>query len=84
MAEPSPLAEGTPMASARKYSSAKTAATPGSEEKVWAITDALRGSMDAGEYKRVFLGIIFHKRFGRFVDEAMAGAPLKAKKQLTC
>lgn len=34
-------------------------ATTGYEAKPWAMADALRGSMDASEYKHVVLGLIF-------------------------
>jgi type I restriction enzyme M protein len=33
----------------------------GSEEKLWAAADKMRGHMDAGEYKHVALGLIFLK-----------------------
>ena len=36
-------------------------ATTGYEAKLWAMADALRGSMDASEYKHVALGLIFLK-----------------------
>ncbi len=31
----------------------------GYEAELWAMADALRGSMDASEYKHVVLGLIF-------------------------
>ena len=31
------------------------------EQKLWAIADILRGSMDANEYKNYILGFIFYK-----------------------
>ncbi len=34
-------------------------ATTGHEAELWAMADALRGSMDAAEYKHVVLGLIF-------------------------
>ena len=36
-------------------------ATTGYEAELWAMADTLRGSMDAGEYKHVVLGLIFLK-----------------------
>jgi hypothetical protein len=38
-----------------------TSATVGYEAQLWHMADALRGSMDAAEYKRVVLGRIFLK-----------------------
>ena len=36
-------------------------ATTGYEAELWQMADALRGSMDAAEYKHVVLGLIFLK-----------------------
>jgi len=44
-----------------KPQSSKNGATLGFEAKLWAAADALRGSMDAAEYKHVVLGLIFLK-----------------------
>ena len=38
-----------------------TAATLGYEAQLWQMADALRGSMDAAEYKHFVLGLIFLK-----------------------
>ncbi|HWS13922.1 MAG TPA: type I restriction-modification system subunit M N-terminal domain-containing protein [Rhodocyclaceae bacterium] len=38
-----------------------TAATLGYEAQLWQMADALRGSMDAAEYKNVCLGLLFLK-----------------------
>jgi HsdM N-terminal domain len=38
-----------------------TAANVGYEAELWQMADALRGSMDAAEYKHVVLGLIFLK-----------------------
>ncbi len=38
-----------------------TGATVGYEAQLWQMADALRGSMDAAEYKHVVLGLIFLK-----------------------
>lgn len=40
-------------------SSASNGANLGFEQKLWAAADALRGNMDAAEYKHVVLGLIF-------------------------
>jgi len=40
-------------------SSETTGATVGYEAQLWQMVDALRGSMDAAEYKHVVLGLIF-------------------------
>ena len=44
-------------------------ATTGYEAKLWQMADALRGSMDAAEYKHVVLGLIFLK----YISDAWAG-----------
>lgn len=44
-----------------KSKAAQNGATLGFEAKLWAAADALRGSMDASEYKHVVLGLIFLK-----------------------
>ena len=42
----------------------------GFEDKIWKAADLLRGSMDAGEYKSVVLGLIFLKYISdRFEDK---------------
>jgi len=46
---------------APKNPTSKNGATLGFEAKLWAAADALRGSMDAAEYKHVVLGLIFLK-----------------------
>ncbi len=38
-----------------------TAANVGYKAQLWQMADALRGSMDAAEYKHVVLGLIFLK-----------------------
>ena len=43
----------------RKAKKTKTTANLGYEAQLWQMADALRGSMDAAEYKNVVLGIIF-------------------------
>src|SRR5215813_4585482 len=51
------------MPQAKKSSTASTndGATVGYEARLWQMADALRGSMDAAEYKHVVLGLIFLK-----------------------
>ena len=39
----------------------ESSATVGYEAQLWQMADALRGSMDAAEYKHVVLGLIFLK-----------------------
>ena len=44
-------------------------ATTGHEVELWAMADALRGSMDAAEYKHVVLGLIFLKYISDAFEE---------------
>ncbi len=44
-------------------------ATTGHEAELWAMADALRGSMDAAEYKHVVLGLIFLKYISDAFEE---------------
>ena len=44
------------------------AATTGHEAQLWLMADALRGAMDAAEYKHVVLGLIFLK----YISDAFA------------
>ena len=44
-------------------------ATVGCEAKPWQMADAQRGSMDAGEYKHVVLGLIFLKYISDAFEE---------------
>ena len=44
-------------------------ATTGHEAELWAMADALRGSMDAAEYKHVVLGLIFLKYISGAFEE---------------
>ena len=46
--------------------------TTGYEAELWEMADALRGSMDAGEYKHVVLGLIFLKYVSDAFDETHA------------
>ncbi len=47
-------------------------ATIGYEAQLWAMADALRGSMDAAEYKHVVLGLIFLKYISDAFEEQHA------------
>ena len=47
------------------------------EAKLWEMADALRGSMDAAEYKHVVLGLIFLKYISDAFQEAHAQLELE-------
>jgi len=49
-----------------------TAATVGYEAQLWQMADALRGSMDAAEYKHVVLGLLFLKYISDAFEEQHA------------
>ena len=49
-----------------------TDATVGYEAELWRMADALRGSMDAAEYKHVVLGLIFLKYISDAFEERHA------------
>jgi type I restriction enzyme M protein len=51
---------------------ATTSATVGYEANLWQMADALRGSMDAAEYKHVVLGLIFLKYISDAFEERHA------------
>ena len=51
---------------------AQTAANVGYEAQLWQMADALRGSMDAAEYKHVVLGLIFLKYISDAFEEQHA------------
>jgi type I restriction enzyme M protein len=58
---------------ARKTGNAvDTGATVGYEAQLWQMADALRGSMDAAEYKHVVLGLIFLKYISDAFEEQHA------------
>ena len=50
----------------------KSGATTGYEAELWAMADALRGSMDAAEYKHVVLGLIFLKYISDAFEETQS------------
>lgn len=59
----------------RKTPTAKTnnsGALIGYEAELWQMADALRGSMDAAEYKHVVLGLIFLKYISDAFEEQHA------------
>ncbi len=47
----------------------RTGATVGYETELWQMADALRGSMDAAEYKHVVLGLLFLKYISDAFEE---------------
>jgi type I restriction enzyme M protein len=51
---------------------ARTSANVGYEAQLWLMADALRGSMDASEYKHVVLGLIFLKYISDAFEEQHA------------
>jgi len=64
-----------PMAKASKAKSSgatQTAANVGYEAQLWQMADALRGSMDAAEYKHVCLGLLFLKYISDAFEEKHA------------
>jgi len=63
------------MARANKNDQQKTndgSANVGYEAELWQMADALRGSMDAAEYKHVVLGLIFLKYISDAFEEQHA------------
>src|SRR5512143_1668307 len=60
------------MAKPKKTTTADSSATVGYEAQLWQMADALRGSMDAAEYKHVALGLIFLKYISDAFEEQHA------------
>ena len=60
------------MAERRTAETAAYGATTGYEADLWRMADALRGSMDAAEYKHVVLGLIFLKYISDAFEERHA------------
>ena len=58
-----------PRASSPATKDDSNGATTGYETELWAMADALRGSMDAAEYKHVVLGLIFLKYISDAFEE---------------
>jgi type I restriction enzyme M protein len=52
-----------------KHTQGDTGANVGYEAQLWQMADALRGSMDAAEYKHVVLGLIFLKYISDAFEE---------------
>ena len=57
---------------AKTSGATQTAATVGYEAQLWQMADALRGSMDAAEYKHVCLGLLFLKYISDAFEEKHA------------
>ncbi len=71
------MPEGDPVPKTRRKRTATaakttTAATVGYEAQLWQMADALRGSMDAAEYKHVVLGLLFLKYISDAFEEQHA------------
>lgn len=56
----------------RTQTQGSSSATVGYEAQLWQMADALRGSMDAAEYKHVVLGLIFLKCISDAFEEQHA------------
>jgi type I restriction enzyme M protein len=61
-----------PKKQAQKRAESQSAAVVGYEAELWQMADALRGSMDAAEYKHVVLGLIFLKYISDAFEEQHA------------
>ena len=68
------MASGRPRKarSSNDTKSGSNGATVGYEAELWRMADALRGSMDAAEYKHVVLGLIFLKYISDAFEELHA------------
>jgi len=58
----------------REQAMSNAGATVGYEAQLWPMADALRGSMDAAEYKHVVLGLIFLK----YISDAFLASAMKS------
>ena len=67
-----PPAVSRPAAETRAPKAGNQGATTGHEAELWRMADALRGSMDAAEYKHVVLGLIFLKYISDAFEEMHA------------
>ena len=63
--------------------SSSGSATVGYEAQLWRMADALRGSMDAAEYKHVVLGLIFLKYISDAFEEQHARLGRSGQRALT-
>jgi type I restriction enzyme M protein len=61
-----------PKKQSRRRADSRSAAVVGYEAQLWQMADALRGSMDAAEYKHVVLGLIFLKYISDAFEEQRA------------
>jgi type I restriction enzyme M protein len=80
-AERAPAAPAKPVQADRAARAERpngTGANVGYEAELWRMADALRGSMDAGEYKHVALGLLFLKYISDAFEEKHAA--LQAEK----
>ena len=68
------------MARAGKQKQGGNSATVGYEAQLWQMADALRGSMDAAEYKHVCLGLLFLKYISDAFEEQHARLEAERKK----
>src|SRR5574340_363506 len=69
------MIRGDTLARAKKNAASEdkeTAATVGYEAQLWQMANALRGSMDAAEYKHVVLGLLFLKYISDAFEERHA------------
>ena len=67
-----PLAVSRPATERPNPPAGTQGATTGHEAELWRMADALRGSMDAAEYKHVVLGLIFLKYISDAFEEMHA------------
>ena len=61
-----------PKRTTKRTDASASSAVVGYEAKLWQMADALRGSMDAGEYKHVVLGLLFLKYISDAFEEQHA------------
>ena len=66
------MARGRPKKAQPAVSGGGQGAVTGYESQLWGMADALRGSMDASEYKHVVLGLIFLKYISDAFEERRA------------
>ena len=66
------MARGRPTKPKSDWGKTVGGATTGYEAQLWQMADALRGSMDAAEYKHVVLGLIFLKYISDAFEEKHA------------
>ena len=72
MASQRETSEVRTVATRRRTSSKDDAINTGYEAEYWRMADALRGSMDAAEYKHVVLGLVFLKYISDAFEERHA------------